>query len=146
MSLEKRILIVDDDAAIRTLVHTVLRKRGLVSDLARDGVEALERLGNCQYALIVLDLMMPRMSGFELLERIATIPLARRPIVIVLTAGGIPKPFDSTVVAGLLQKPFDIELLLDTITGCLAGIQGNRQLDSCSDVTPPVFDAGDKAN
>lgn len=146
MRLEKRILIVDDDATIRALIHTVLRKRGWTSDVARDGVEALERIARCRYALIILDLMMPRMNGFELLEKLADLPATRRPLVLVLTAGGTPKPFDGDFVTGLIQKPFDIELLLDTVTGCLASVEGASQLDSCSDLDARRMSAADEAN
>lgn len=146
MRLEKRILIADDDATIRTLIHRVLRRRGWTSDVARDGVEALERLGECRYALLILDLMMPRMSGYELLDRVAEIPATRRPVVLLLTAGNVPKQFDPAVVAGLVQKPFDIELLLDTVTGCLDAMEPAAQLDSCSDPPPSPADASGEAN
>ncbi|HWN67048.1 MAG TPA: response regulator, partial [Haliangium sp.] len=71
MRLEKRILIVDDDDAIRALVVTVLRRRGYRLDTARNGLEALEKLKNCRYSLVVLDLMMPRMSGYDVLDTLA---------------------------------------------------------------------------
>lgn len=117
MQRDKRILIVDDDDAIRALLHTVLRRRGFHADNARNGVEALERLAVQSYALILLDLMMPRMSGYEVLDYLAT--RAERPLVIVLTAGMEPRPIDTTLVIGTMHKPFDIELLVDTISGCL---------------------------
>ena len=87
MRLEKRILIVDDDDAIRALLMTVLRRRGFVADSARNGVEALEHLAACRYSLVVLDLMMPRMSGYELLDHLGGMPPSTRPPVLVLTAG-----------------------------------------------------------
>src|ERR1700694_841706 len=84
---EKRILVVDDDDAIRTLLLTILRRRGLLVDAARHGVEALERLERCSYAVMLLDLMMPRLNGWEVLGQIAKYDPARRPVVIILTAG-----------------------------------------------------------
>lgn len=120
MRLEKRILVVDDDDAIRALLRTVLRRRGFAVDTARNGVEALEQLGASRYALIVLDLMMPRMSGYELVEQLQTQSMMTRPRVLILTAGLESRPFDSSVVIGTMHKPFDVELLLDTVSGCLA--------------------------
>jgi CheY-like chemotaxis protein len=115
----KRILIVDDDDAIRALLHTVLRRRGFRVDTARNGAEAVEKLADCSYGLLVLDLMMPIMNGWDVLEHLRTSTLARRPLVLVLTAGIEPRKFESDMVVGLMQKPFEVELLIDTIQGCM---------------------------
>jgi CheY-like chemotaxis protein len=132
MRLEKRILVVDDDDAIRALLITVLRRRGFQADSARNGLEAIERLAFCRYTLVVLDLMMPRMNGYEVLAHLATMADAARPMVLVLTAGLQPKKFDTSYVVGMMQKPFDIELLLDTVTGCLAAVAEHPQEDGCT--------------
>jgi CheY-like chemotaxis protein len=136
MRLEKRILIVDDDDAIRALLITVLRRRGFPVDSARNGVEALELLTSCRYSLVVLDLMMPRMNGWEVLDHFSTMASTTRPLVLVLTAGLEQRKFDTSFVVGTIQKPFDIELLLDTVAGCLAAAEPNAQLESCGDGLP----------
>lgn len=120
MNLEKRILVVDDDDAIRALILTVLRRRGYPVDVARNGIDAMEMIGGCRYALVILDLMMPRMSGYEVIEHLGREPVMTRPRVLVLTAGREPRTFDQDLVVGTIHKPFDIELLLDIVTGCLA--------------------------
>lgn len=119
MKTEKRILVVDDDDAIRALLSTVLRRRGLRVDTARNGAEAMTRLGECRYSLILLDLMMPLLSGYQVLEHLAEESASSRPMVLVLTAGLEPRSFDSTFVIGTIHKPFDVELLVDTVTACL---------------------------
>ena len=116
---EKRILIVDDDDAIRVLLRTILQRRGLVADAARDGREALECLRRAPYAVMLLDLMMPRGSGWDVLGDIAQWPLDRRPITIVITAGTEPRTLDPSLVAGTVRKPFDIDMLVDTVTACV---------------------------
>jgi CheY-like chemotaxis protein len=147
MRLEKRILVVDDDDAIRALLMTVLRRRGFRADGARNGVDALERLALCRYALVVLDLMMPRMNGYEVLEHLGTLAGDVRPLVLVLTAGLQPKKFDTSYVVGMLQKPFDIELLLDTVAGCLAASVDRAQAEGCTDQTErPGADVPDETN
>ncbi len=121
MRLENRILVVDDDDAIRALLRTVLRRRGFQVDTARNGIDALEQIGARRYALVVLDLMMPRMSGYDVVAQLADQSVMTRPRVLVLTAAGI-EPLKVTVtdlVVGTMQKPFDIDLLIDTVTGCL---------------------------
>jgi adenylate cyclase len=124
MRHEKQILIVDDDDAIRALLTTVLRRRGFLVDGARNGVEAMELLGARPYALVVLDLMMPRMNGYEVLEHLGRLPMTTRPFVLVLTAGLEQRKFDTNLVVGTIQKPFDIELLVDTVAGCLVAAEG----------------------
>lgn len=119
MKSEKRILIVDDDDAIRALLSTVLKRRGLRVDTARNGVEAVTKLGERRYSLMLLDLMMPLMSGYQVLEHIADESAASRPMVLILTAGLEPRHFDTTFVVGTIHKPFDVELLVDTVIGCL---------------------------
>jgi DNA-binding response OmpR family regulator len=133
MRLEKRILIVDDDDTIRALVVTVLRRRGYRLDTARNGVEAVEKLTACRYSLVILDLMMPRMSGYEVLEQLRAQPEVTRPLVLVLTAGLERRPFDQGFVVGTIHKPFDIELLVDTVSGCLSVAEPREQLDTCPD-------------
>jgi DNA-binding response OmpR family regulator len=123
MRLEKRILVVDDDDAIRALLLTVLRRRGFLVDTARNGMDALEQLSANRYALIVLDLMMPRMSGYELLDHLSQQSVMTRPRVLVLTAGLESRMFDTTLVVGTVHKPFDIELLLDIVTAFLRATQ-----------------------
>ena len=121
MRLENRILVVDDDDAIRALLRTVLRRRGFQVDTARNGIEALEQIGARPYALVVLDLMMPRMSGYDVVAQLAEQSVMTRPRVLVLTAAGVEplKVTETDLVVGTMQKPFDIDLLIDTVTGCL---------------------------
>ena len=120
----QRILVVDDDDAIRALLQTVLRRRGLQVDGARNGMDALEQLGGRAYSLVVLDLMMPRMSGYELLDHLSRQSIMTRPRVLVLTAGldtrMLPFDFGTDLVIGTVHKPFDIEMLVDIVTGYLS--------------------------
>jgi DNA-binding response OmpR family regulator len=127
MTLEKRILIVDDDDAIRALLRTVLRRRGFVVDTARDGLEALEEIAERRYALIILDLMMPHMNGYELVRNLEEQSFTSRPRVLILTAGLQSSSFLSDLIVGSLPKPFDIDLLLSTVTGCLDETAALRQ-------------------
>jgi len=128
---EKRILVVDDDDAIRALLITILRRRGMRIDSARSGVEAIERIASCRYSLILLDLMMPHMSGYDVLERLEELPENERPFVLVLTAGGEPRTLNPSIVAGTVRKPFDIELLVDSVVACLAMLGTREQTERC---------------
>lgn len=139
MRLEKRILVVDDDDAIRALLRTVLRRRGFPVDAARNGIDALEQMGACRYALLILDLMMPMMSGYELLDYLARKPDVSRPRVLVLTAGLEPRVFDTNLVVGMIHKPFDVEMLIDTVTACMTVAEELGQGEDC----PPRAEAAE---
>src|SRR5512146_1028528 len=104
----KPILVVEDDPAVRSLLQVILRRQGHQVDGAADGLDALECIERQEYALILLDLMMPRMDGLTFLrharERGCTTP------VIVLTAAKeqFIGQLEGASVAGLFRKPFDI--------------------------------------
>jgi DNA-binding response OmpR family regulator len=128
---EKRILIVDDDEAIRGLLSTILSRRGFIVDTARNGIEALTCLRSCRYAAMLLDLMMPLKSGYDVLDELKTMNAAARPIVFVLTAGSPTRDLDPEVVAGSIRKPFDVEILLDMLTACVSVLTARPQLTEC---------------
>ena len=129
--MEKRILVVDDDDSIRTLLYTVLRKQSLLVDTARNGEEALQRLQHCHYSVMLLDLMMPKKSGYEVLSFLEASNDPQHPLVIVLTAGHEPRELNPRLVAGTLRKPFEIEMLIDTIRGCLETLSDAEQKRDC---------------
>lgn len=145
MPTDNPILVVDDDDAIRALISTVLRRRGLGVDEARNGRDALDRMAERRYALIVLDLMMPRVNGYDVLSYLGQQPQTARPLVLVLTAGAEPKPVDTSFVVGTMQKPFDIVLLVDTVTACVAS---RRASDRGANIapSPASMNAPDEAN
>ena len=128
---EKRILIVDDDDGIRTLVQTILRRRGYAVDTARNGIEALERLEERSYGLMLLDLMMPQMSGWEMLRLLGSrTPNRRPPVIILLTAGPESREVSPELVAGAVRKPFDIDLLTDTVSEWIGPPPAARPIDA----------------
>lgn len=128
---EKRVLIVDDDDAIRALLFTILRRRRFAVDGARNGLEALARLRTCVYSVMLLDLMMPMKSGWDVLEELKKLPADARPMVLVLTAGNEPRDLDPAIVTGSIRKPFDVELLMNTITACMNALNERPQLPDC---------------
>ncbi len=131
MAREKRVLVVEDDEPIRALLFTILRRRGFRVDTATNGQDAIERLKRCNYALVLLDLMMPVMSGYEFLDALERYDKGRRPLVIVLTAGTLPRNLNPAVVAGTVRKPFDVAMLVDTVAACLATLDEMPQIDTC---------------
>lgn len=94
----RRVLIVDDDRAIRALVQTLVGRRGFPVDAAADGNEAHALLSANAYDVILLDLMMPALNGFDLIERLRSEHPAILRRVIVMTAfsrGGQLPPIEA---------------------------------------------------
>jgi DNA-binding response OmpR family regulator len=113
--------VVEDDAAIRKLVHMVLKREGYVVDAAGDGVEAVLKLGLVDYDAIVLDLMMPNLDGFKIMNTFAESDPDRLRRIIVTSAASPAvirermhgQPFDT------LHKPFDIADLTSLVRACV---------------------------
>ena len=82
---EKRILIVDDDESVWDLLYYIVRKEGFMVEKASDGEEALSKAKILHPALILLDLMLPRLSGAELLTKLRLDPKGKSVKVIALT-------------------------------------------------------------
>jgi two-component system, OmpR family, response regulator len=116
----KRLLIVDDDADILASLEFVLAERYAV-DVATNGQEALRLLGERRYDALVLDLMMPVMSGTALLDHLATHGL-RLPPVVVMSAGSDGAAHAARAgVRTYLAKPFDVHALEATLERLIGG-------------------------
>ncbi|MEO8380661.1 MAG: response regulator [Acidobacteriota bacterium] len=104
-----RVLVAEDDPNIRRLVITMLRRSGLTVDAARDGEEAKELMSMTRYRVLVTDLNMPRMSGWDLIAWLRRQPDRCPASVIVISAceRGSLKKLDPDVVKAVLVKPFD---------------------------------------
>ena len=93
------------------MLTAALSREALAVDGASDGLAALEKLATTSYAVIIVDLMMPRMDGFTFLEAFRNLTLAMRPLIFVMTAYDdlALLRLDATLVHGYLKKPFDVE-------------------------------------
>lgn len=108
------LLVVDDDPDIREVLQLVLASRGYEVALAEDGLDALEKLREIRPCLILLDLMMPRMSGFDFLEeRSRRAELASIPVVVVSAYDDLATPLEG--VAAVVPKPAQLQKLLGTV-------------------------------
>jgi DNA-binding response OmpR family regulator len=125
------LLIVDDDNAIRTLIFVAMTRRGLKCDSAKDGQDALEKMTTGTYAVVLLDLMMPRMDGAEFLKRLDEwrLTAARRPVVLLMTAFGNERlPILGESIQAVVKKPFDIDELVALVSGCVEQRKAHESL------------------
>jgi CheY-like chemotaxis protein len=113
----REILIVDDDPPIRNLLRQIFKRIGFDAREARDGVEAISLVESALPRLIMLDLMMPRMNGWEVLERLRASGLLEKVPVVVLTAVGAQRTegLAGFGVRAVLSKPFEISDLIMTV-------------------------------
>lgn len=125
----RRILVIDDDLAIRVLLQAVLRRMRFDVELAEDGAVGLEKVQlNGGFDLILLDLMMPRVNGYEFIEQITEKYPTQRPHIVVFTAAGkrgVDK-IPAEAVCNAILKPFDLDKFLEIIGDCLAETHKTR--------------------
>lgn len=114
-------LVIDDDAALRELFTRLFERHGFAVDLAADGHEAMSKLAAGEYAVVVLDLMMPRMSGIEVLERVATAsPRMLEHIIVATSANANTIDAIDRFGVHVIRKPFDIHDLIGKARACAA--------------------------
>lgn len=114
------VLVVDDDDAIRRLVVRVLRREGYDVSEASHGGEALELLRSRPFAVMVLDLMMPVMSGPELLDYLDSHDDVVAPRVVVISAAAERDlgRLRSPLVQAVIRKPFDLLAIVTAVRYC----------------------------
>lgn len=123
-----KILLVDDETEYVVTLAERLGMRGIEADVAGNGEEALQLIRSNGYTVVVLDLMMPGMSGIEVLKRIK----ADHPgiEVILLTGLGAAKDAGDGISAGAfgyLMKPVQIEELLGKIAAAMKKVTGESR-------------------
>lgn len=118
MTSKRRILIVDDEAAIRTLVRTALERAGYEVTTARDGREAIALLAASDYDVVLLDVMMPTMNGLGVVDELRKNNVGVLAHTYLLAAGDT-KPLLELPVCGVIEKPFDVSSLLAEAKDCI---------------------------
>src|SRR4030042_6643572 len=119
----EKILIVDDDATMVNLLSTILEIDGFQANSALSGKEAFEVLIEDLPDLVLLDIMMPEMDGFEVLARLRADPATKKLPIIMLTARTDDKDIFEGWKRGAddyVTKPFDPRQLVDTIRTVLS--------------------------
>ena len=118
MSERQTILVVEDDEDLRRLFRTALVLAGYDVVEAGDGLEALLRIDQAPPDLVVLDIVLPRLSGIAVQQEIAAQAVTRQiPIVVITGSGMAPGEMQ---VACFLRKPVAPEEIVDAVRRCLA--------------------------
>ena len=112
-----RILIVEDHAPTRLAMSRLIRQAGADVITARDGEEALGYLLTQRFDVLLTDLRMPVMDGFELMQHAMKLPDSHRPMRIIAISGEYEASALRGVPVAFLPKPFDLDALLDMLGG-----------------------------
>ncbi len=138
--MAKKILVVDDERHIVRLVEVNLTRAGYDGVTAYDGVEALEQFAKEKPDMLVLDVMMPRMDGFEVLKKLQSDPASKGVPIIMLTA----KAQDADIfrgwssgVSSYLTKPFNPRELLTFVERIFQSVEDGTIDDDDSE---PVWE------
>lgn len=120
-----RALVVEDDPAIRRLVEKLLTRLKVEIDVAGDGRTAMDKLRAHHYSVLVLDLMVPELDGFEIIDMIKkenmNVPVA---VVSAVSQQALTK-LDLDVVKLVISKPFDVDEFTKAILELCAEAEGN---------------------
>jgi DNA-binding response OmpR family regulator len=126
----QRIMIIDDDSHVRIAVRTILDEAGYEIISADSGRSGIEHLKNGFSGLILLDIMMPEMDGWDVIQKILDEDLYHNIVIVMLTAKGIP---DSKMIGlqewvlDYLTKPFDPEYLIEKTAYYMKLLHDTRQ-------------------
>ena len=134
---EAKVLVVDDEPAIRALVTKIVERAGFPVDSARDGAEAMEKITAGSYDVVVLDLMMPNVDGYALIDFLRE-RSTKPPAIIVISAGDsvVLRQLDGSMVHSIVRKPFDIDVLGDLITAAASTMATEREAQEDGHVLP----------
>ena len=113
------VLVVEDDTAVRTAVRRYLKSQGHHVVEAADGIEGLTRLKAQTVDLVVTDVQMPRMNGFELIQRVRQ-EMPEMPIVVMTAVRGAANDLEHELgIQCVLTKPFELEDLSNAVRQAL---------------------------
>ena len=118
-----KVLIVDDEPNIVLAIEFLLQREGYHTEKAYDGLQALEKVTLFQPDIVILDVMMPGMNGFELGQMIRQMPALEHTKIIFLTAKGTQNDKQTGYASGAeayMIKPFDNDALVTTVNEMMA--------------------------
>ena len=119
MLTNPRVLIAESDLELRERLRHHLLERGVLSDIAANGGDALAQLDGRQYEIVLLDLALPIVGALQVFQRLAEIPSGERPIVMVTATNQDARMLDVELVQVILRKPLDAAAIGEVVANCL---------------------------
>ncbi|MBD3238719.1 MAG: response regulator [Candidatus Moranbacteria bacterium] len=122
MNQKRRILIVEDDPFISSIYLTGLQNKGYEVDVVNDGQQAIEKLANTPYSLILLDLLMPKKDGFSVLTDLEANPNINVPVIVLTNLGRkehISKAMDMGAKDYIIKSQYSTDEVIERIENVL---------------------------
>ena len=117
--VKKQIMVVDDEKPVLVLLKEVLENEGLKVITAESGMECLEKLKKVKPDLIVMDMMMPKMSGYDTIKKISENPKTKELRIVLLTVSKIEEvsmfELSKFKILDYINKPFDIKEIVEKL-------------------------------
>ncbi|CAN5209556.1 N/A [soil metagenome] len=114
--MKSKVLIVDDDAAIVMAIETILNMENYATLTAKNGRESLEIAKKELPSLILLDYMLPDMTGRQVVDKIREVrALVDTPIILISATHGLHQLVKNSPIQGIIEKPFELETLISTV-------------------------------
>jgi len=123
---QQRVLIADADPGLRRSLYAALLKLDVFSDTVADGQAALECVSQRGYAIILLDLALPKVDTLAIVERLSARPDAERPMILLMTTGAVPRASNLDCVQIVLRKPIDVTAIAEVIQSCVRSVGRGR--------------------
>lgn len=122
-----RVLVAEDDAQLNRLVVTWLRRANIEVDSVFDGEDAIAALKEREYSAVLLDVMMPRVTGIEVIDYVATHVPKLLSNIVVMTAGGegVVERVKRHPIRHIFAKPFDLREILEAALDCASLRRGD---------------------
>ena len=124
--MNRPVLVVEDDLEVSETIQTILESAGLKVIVAQNGAACLEELKKGFKGLILLDVMMPKMNGWNVVKAMVNDGYMEGNIICMLTASSTPDPMLAEYgqyVLEYIRKPFDPDELTATVKCCLSYLQ-----------------------
>lgn len=122
MDTQSRVLLADGDAVLRRQLYKRLLDHDVYSDCVPDGASALRALDERTYTMVILDLALEKADGYQVLDRIRSMPNAERPVVLITVTTQDARMLDTELVQVVLRKPLKINEITDLVRSCLRTI------------------------
>jgi DNA-binding response OmpR family regulator len=128
-----RVLIADGDAVLRQQLSGTLLKLNVYSDVVRTTDEALAKLGEQEYGVVVIDVALPFGDVERVITYIESMPALQRPVVLVLAANPeAARSLDVEIVQIVLRRPVNLPQLVDVVRSCIRSHSRARDVAGAS--------------
>ncbi len=122
MFLNHRALIASASEMLRRKLYEKLLDREVFSDTVMDTRDAIEKLGQVAYAVILIDVSQPSLDAIEVLNFAAKLPAVRKPVVIAMLSGEPTSAVEHDLVQVIIRRPFNLPEIADVVQSCVRAI------------------------